>query len=479
MSSSEELEQYIRQWSEQPREHKPVFYDSVLWPEVRRRFSTLFKPTQTFDVLIIPVSNPYTAMLHIDHYRPQVVVFLYTERSRNENQAYIKAFTEELQIVYEEADPDIHERDPISVYQAVKHVYQHYPNKRIAVDITGGTKAMSVGVAMAGSLVGADSIYIESSFDKHIQDRYPGSEQPYRLPDPYAVLGDLEHAEAQRLFNTPTFDYSGAGRIWQNLTDRLSMPHNLRQHYHMWATLARAYAAWNAFDIPGAAHAMVHVVQAEPFSTLPSEVQEVVSIQQDIITHLVSMQGLQDAKGNPTLEVLQQLDYVLALLGSLYQNGQRRALQERFDMAALLLYRCLELISQRRLALYGILTHAPHYDAAQAYHADIIERYESVQQTYNRSSRRRGLPSRIPLFVGYMLLQALEDPLLHAFDIAQVQEQSRARNRSILAHGIRFIDADDYQAFADVVIELLQRFFAIEQSDIVAWQKHHSFINAI
>ncbi len=479
MSSSDELEQYIRQWSEQPREHKPKFYVSVLWPEVRRRFSTLFKPTQTFDVLIIPVSNPYTAMLHIDHYRPEVVVFFYTERSRSENQASIKAFTDKLQIVYEEADPDIHERDPISVYQAVKHVYQRYPNKRIAVDITGGTKAMSVGVAMAGSLIGADSIYIESSFDKHIQDRYPGSEQPYRLPDPYAVLGDLEHAEAQRLFNTPTFDYSGAGRIWQNLTDRLSMSTELRQRYNMWATLARSYAAWNAFDIPGAAQAMAHVIQTEPFSTLPSEVQEVLSLQQDIITHLVSMQALQDNKGNPTLEVLQHLDYVLALLGSLYQNGQRRALQERHDMAALLLYRCLELISQRRLALYGILTHAPQYDVAKSIHADLSERYDSIQKIYNNSSRRRGLPSRIPLFVGYMLLQALEDPLLHAFDIARVQEQARARNRSILAHGIRFIDSGDYQAFADVVIALVQRFFAIEQSDIIAWQKQHSFINAV
>lgn len=45
---------------------------------------------------------------------------------------------------------------------------------------------------------------------------------------------------------------------------------------------------------------------------------------------------------------------MLALLGSLYANALRREAQGRYDVAALLLYRCLELMSQRRLAGLGI-----------------------------------------------------------------------------------------------------------------------------
>jgi hypothetical protein len=59
-----------------------------------------------------------------------------------------------------------------------------------------------------------------------------------------------------------------------------------------------------------------------------------------------------------------------------------------------------------------------------------------------------------------MLLAALDDPLVRGYLIKQIEERSHARNTSVLAHGYRLIDQQEYSSFAGVVEAMIDRLFA-------------------
>jgi CRISPR-associated protein (TIGR02710 family) len=183
--------------------------------------------------------------------------------------------------------------------------------------------------------------------------------------------------------------------------------------------------------------------------------------------------GRRDARA---LDVLRDLDAVLPLLGSLYANATRRAQQGRFDVAALLLYRCLELISQQRLATYGILTEQPDLHTVQRQYSNLGQRYRGVETSMGFEPR--GIPRRdsIALLTGYMLLAALDDPLVAQLDLRLVQQRVRSRNKSILAHGYRLITPEEYTAFSTVVETMLDRFFIISSQDRAEWEATYQFV---
>jgi CRISPR-associated protein (TIGR02710 family) len=335
---------------------------------------------------------------------------------------------------------------------------------------------MSVGAAMAVSLVGGRFFYILSGATKDdITNRAVGTEQPRRLDDPYTVFGDLEAREAQRLF--AKHDYAGAKRIFATLAQRVPAPDNAP--YRAYTLLADAYAKWDVFDWAAAATA------------LKTLLDDTASLRDDLEPECARLQAQHDAlqqlqndnaqwKKKPPLTLLADLQSILPLLGSLYANAKRREAQKRYDVAALFHYRCLELISQHRLAAWGILTERPDYAAVQQHGIrarELDARYRQVEHTL--FPRERGLPyagQPISLFNGYMLLAALDDPLVHTFSIKQIRERTDARNKSMLAHGFRLITETEYQAFYGVVDELLTRFFTVSAQDRSAWEQRYQFV---
>jgi CRISPR-associated protein (TIGR02710 family) len=487
-----EFDEAIQQWSEQPRTEKADFYDLLLWPEVRQRFAQLPAPPQSYDVLIIPVSNPHTAILHLDRYRPQTVVFLFSERSFTDHAPRLRQEAEHLGITYDDNDGLIDATDTLSVYRAVKHAYERYPGQRIAVDITGGTKAMSVGVAMAGSVIGADSIYIESRFDKDIQDRLPGSEQPDRLPDPYTTLGDIQRQRAFGFY--AGHDYGTAQELFRELARRVQPP----QGDAAWATLAAAYAAWDSFDLHQAEKKLGQVRET---SDLPAPLDAVCSHLDAQVNALQRVQKLVAAR-RPDREdaatwygkrsfaaalnvfIPQQIRYLTAqhvaptLLAMFYANALRREAQQRLDTAALLLYRCLELMSQQRLARQGILTEFPRDGivAVRARVPDLDARYAAALRAVHPDGRTEFPTGKLTLFDGYILLCALADPFATQCDIARIQDQADARNQSILAHGFTFITKREYQAFKRTVDTVIGYWCAVEQLDWSVYLETCTFV---
>jgi CRISPR-associated protein (TIGR02710 family) len=202
------------------------------------------------------------------------------------------------------------------------------------------------------------------------------------------------------------------------------------------------------------------------------------------LARLSSVVGQAAGKDHKALETLKKIDNILPLLGSLHTNALRREEQSRYDTAALLRYRCLELISQHRLASHGVLTEQPDLDGLR-------QRVPSIDQDYRRVELElglnpRGLPNRphrggtygsLSLFNGYLLLAALADELVGGYPLNDIRFRSEARNKSILAHGYRLITRDEYERFAEVVHVMLDRLFGLLAQDRADWEAPYRFVS--
>ena len=482
MTRADEFEQAIIAWSEASREDKAEMYDQFLWPEVRRRFTRHMPPAKTYDVLIIPVSNLHTALLHIDHYRPMAAVFLFTEQSFAENAERLRIESDECDVAYDDNGGLINASDTLSVYQAVRRAYARYPDQRIAIDITGGTKAMSVGAAMAGAVLGLDSIYIESKFDKGIQDRRPGNEQPHRLPDPYQTFGDLKRPRAFDFYRR--HDYATAEELFTELSRRVQPP----DLDAAWANLAKAYAAWDAFNLTRAADTL------ERLRDNPARRSVLSDHEPRLREQVIALRRVQDLVGSQRpdrddpktwkgtksfwkatqqyqerqIQLLTRAHVVPSLLAMLYSAAQRRKDQDQLDSATLLLYRCLELMSQQRLARYGGLTEY-YKDLINMLGEKLGECDPSLEDRYEVARQKAKLDGldfpkgKITLLTGYLLLQAVDDPFAIRCDLAAIQDRTESRNENILAHGFSFINPKEYQAFKTVVDTVIDYWCAAER----------------
>lgn len=350
----------------------------------------------------------------------------------------------------------------LAVYQGLRQLMEQWAGidrAGIAVDVTGGLKPMSVGVEKAAHLLGLTTIYIESDYGPGPDGRVgpiAGTQRLILPPNPYLVFGDLEAEEATRQYRQHS--YAVAAAIFGRLAVRV--PENAS--YAAAATLASAYAQWEVFGFAEAG-ALLGALLAQPLAHLPGFAPHVAALaeQQAALDRLSAISGAVVRRDDAALRTLADPAALLALLGTLHAAAQRRAAQERYDFAALFRYRCLELISQHRLASYGILTNAPRFAALGARRAEVSERFQQQQRAAGRSAvRGLGKLYTIGLFDSYMLLAALDDPLVRGYDLAQIKARTDARNHSVLAHGYRLIGRAQYAAFAEVVDAMIDRLFA-------------------
>jgi CRISPR-associated protein (TIGR02710 family) len=431
-----------------------------------------------YQAIILPGTRQHmTAALLIGGLEPERVAFLLTEQTRDMPEKVARELVDVVPAPMAPQHnwfiPSGHHATTDTVYHGIKQVLEHWhdvPPTAIAVDVTGGFALMSVGIAKAAHVLRLTTIYILSDFNQETNRVIPGTQRLEFPPDPYTVFGDLEAAEARRLYRA--HDYAGAQRIFADLSQRVPAPNN--QPYRAYALLAQAYAAWDVFAWDNAAAALAALLES-PF---PSDLEAVRPQLQD--QHTVLQQLTMDTdrwEKKPTLKLLQDQTSVLPLLGSLYANAQRREAQGRYDVAALFSYRCLELMSQHRLATWGLLTDQPDYRPLRRRIPDLDERYRGVEERLFDHSR--GLPhwkSGISLFNGYMLLDALHDPLVQAVALEQIRERTRVRNQSMLAHGFRLITQTEYEQFRTVVDEILDRFFVVLKKDRPHWEQTYQFV---
>ena len=92
---------------------------------------------------------------------------------------------------------------------------------------------------------------------------------------------------------------------------------------------------------------------------------------------LTEMKKILKEEGN--FSVLQSQQHIVPLMFTMYINAEIREVQSKYDMATLLWYRLLEMISQRRLALYNINVSQVDYGKIR-YDFEKLPQYEILDE---------------------------------------------------------------------------------------------------
>lgn len=432
---------------------------------------------QYFGLIQTVGSSPEPLVLSIVLLLPKEVLLIHTP----ETKSYANIIMHHIHLIVKDDPPymipkNVDSSKPVEVYQAVKEQWQtwHDDEKSVAIDITGGKKAMVNGAAMAAGVLHLDIFYMDSwDYDPVIRAPKAGTEYLNRLPNPMEVFGEVEFAKAVELFHS--LNYSEAAQIFARLYQAVPSE---EFGYHVYMLLAEAYSCWDSFDIQKAYGKMktlcdmlaklsryyprtyplarYHgwlIKQCEMLKTLNQVMKESVK------TKFIS------------LELLQDLEKLIPLIFSLCQNALRRRDQQKFDMGALLLYRVLEMMAQRRLALHDIDTEHPEYpekerdSLEQTFSARWNAVFSQVKKDVAEEMPDKPLPEKIGLLDGYILLTIWQDELTASLDLMKLYQQVQGRNRSMFAHGFNSMKPKEFEKFQIFVLDILMRFCRIEGLD--------------
>ena len=448
-----------------------AFYDERIFPLVKEIFINKpeNRPQRKYDGLILPVGfSPEPLILSILAIKPKQISFLYTSETR----AFLNRIQEETELSLDQIDMrQIDGSNIVEMYEAIMALYEDWRcPANIAVDITGGKKSMVSGAAMAGAVLGADIYYVDTNnFNRDLGKPEPGSEYLSLLDNPYTVFGDMEADKAKSFYNE--YDYAGAQRVFDQLEGQVRDSNKART-YQAYGLLCAAYEAWDNLDI--------------------GEARDNLNQFLDILKQFSSLDGLKRlGEFRPRLEKQQAaLEYLQNIVKDekralcipngfhfafmLYHNALRRERQGKLDMACLILYRLLEWIEQHRLAQHGINTSKPDYSDFDE--CKIFTLYGKKRKDIYEHMDRSALPNPIALVDGFLVLHALDDPVVKGLNWRAFRGQVEMRNLSVYAHGMNKINKKSFRAFKSTVEERFCKAQEIADIDIDTFSEQHEFI---
>lgn len=470
--------------SEEERNKAEDYYCREIMPLLIDVFVAKERPKvkKQYDGMILSLGMSFEPLvLSVMVVKPKKVCFLCTEDSRKYLDPVIH-YTNLLPSQYEVRSVD--KDNPLQIYQAIKDVYQEWGQpSNIALDFTGGTKSMSGGSAMAGGLIGADMVYIASrDYRANLRRPFPGSEHLEFIPNPYQVFGDLEEKKALDLM--AQYDYSSAKRIFDDLERQTPDP----RRYIVLSLLCKAYEAWDNLDIIRARadmsvlldrlrqYAALHkdFILSDKLSLLSFQFEALNNLEEHITGLCKNIRPGKRHDPSIMVKVFNEKDFVLALMFTLYWNARRREDQGKFDMASLLLYRLLELISQVRLAAHGLDTIKPDYSTVNE---SKLLKFINTKYKHLNNNHYFSLPDHISLFHGYLILSALNDKLVKDFSLERLQGQVRARNYNIFAHGFDSISESQTKEFRILVEDIMSRLLSLWGEKMPDLSLKYRFIN--
>ena len=178
----------------------------------------------------------------------------------------------------------------------------------------------------------------------------------------------------------------------------------------------------------------------------------------------------------------------------MYINAGVREKQEKYDMATLLLYRLLEMIEQRRLAIYNLYVSKMKYDEIEWDYKKVPELSKAAPETKVKYLSRKVFGIKKELFKnpgngylaeGFILLLALNDSIVESKDGNSINKLKRIRsmvflrNNSIFAHGLGPVSQNDFLKFKGFVEEMFIEFCAIEKIEFEKYLEKVSWVNPL
>lgn len=447
--------------SEDKRKETEAFYKAEIMPLLQMGFKEKYFIESKCEGLILTLGTSYEPLVFsISALNPEKVLILYTKETQELLDDVIE-FTKLRPSKYK--SDCIDSENPLMLYKKIKEVYDSWGRPdNIYVDFTGGTKSMAAGCAMAGSAIGAQLIYVGGDYIPTLRKPEPGSEKLCFIDSPYKVFGDLERLQAVNLFNR--MDYVSAFRIFEELNSKVPGTNE----YLILAYLAKAYDAWDSFNLNGAKAGMeecLNLLSRESAiggSGILNDFKEIIAKQ---IQTLEILCGIHHSKADKKI-AFENISYLMI---NLYNNALRREKQEKYEMASLLLYRVLEMIEQKRLWNYRLDVSEPEYNKLQISPDELLVRINKIRSKMKGFDPLKELDDKISLLSGYTILAALGDEIIKTNKpgkenilLMEIRMKVETRNKSIFAHGFEFINRDMYLDFKFLVEEYLNKFYDIE-----------------
>lgn len=470
-----DLEQLAQEWQAIPDDNaRNVFYDEHVFPTLKQVVldREIKNNPDPYTYLILPVGfSPEPLILSILTLRPERVYFLYTRDS----EIYLDRIVKETNLLISKVKSDlIDETNVPDIYRKVRDIYEEWGKpSRIAVDISGGKKSMVGGCALAGAMIGARLFYIDSQFLAKMRKPWPGSEKLTLLENPYDVFGDLEFRRAQSLYIE--LDFIGASELFRSLQKKTSQP----ELYEARGLLCQAYAFWDDWQLADAVKYMQMCIQSienyrrlNPHTPLSGQLKYLKS-QSDVLQRLAEAMNFDVDKPDEEIRLLSTPKFYQPLIGSLKAGALRQEKRGKRDVAALMWYRLIELLSQRRLCGQGLSSGKPDYAKLEISKDELLEKFRNVHAKNDKKGKTDvvgELPKEISLLNGYAFLLALQDDFTREVHLGNIRSKINARNKGIFAHGFKPLSQEDYVEFKTLAVNLLEFFGKIEHDNQLDWE---------
>lgn len=343
------------------------------------------------------------------------------------------------------------EGDFAACYETVRNAIPIWLKERglgteeVYVDITGGTKPMSAGLAMAGAERFSHFSYVGGKErDKGgLGIVVSGSEQAFPTLNPWDKLAGRERVRSTLLFRDGHADE--ASGLLQQAAAKCTAA--LQEELKTWAELARLFAEADRFQFSNLAH---------QYGKLEGKLRLMFShrLQWDVFERLQRLiehwQGVAEERGT-------QGERVCATLVEMIANAERRAKQERYDDAVARLYRTAEVCVQGKL--YG----------AFGCRLGRIQINQVPAQFRAKFQTEFGLLGeyQFGLKKGFNALRYSEKAehreIAGRYDA--IQGHLQKRNNSILAHGLQPAGKEDFLRFWKALLPVVD----VKDEEIPRW----------
>lgn len=396
-------------------------------------------PDTKISAMVISIGGtPAPIIKSIGHYEPEFISFL-ASQDTSDNVTDIKracraenvTFKSEITVV-ENVNDLLHCFEKAS--EAVMRVVSKgYRKDGVVIDYTGGTKNMSVSLALAAINHGFAFSYVGGSMrtKNGVGIVVDGTEAIYNSVNPWDFLAIEEKKRIALLFNQ--YQFMAAKQLCDGLSEK-STRH--RSMFKKVGFLIEGYYFWDLFRHEEA-HDRFQRAKIE-------EIQETNDVAfkkfaEKTVAAIPFLKRLATENGGASMP-LKLLD--------LFANAERRFEEARIDDAILRLYRLLEMIAQERLLnKYDIDTSNVNNEKIP----DILK--ERFTNSY-RNSRDNKI--KVPQNAAFELLAALGDEVGNTFEEnrSQFLKIQTSRNQSYLAHGFSSSKEKTYVDLRDFVVGL-------------------------
>lgn len=315
-------------------------------------------------------------------------------------------------------DPDSLQECYAVIQGVLREAVEANPNCRHVADYTGGTKTMSVALAMA-ALEADWELSLVKGARTDLVKVVDGTEVA-GLVNSWEVRARQRMEEARRMFND--YHYAAAESLLGSILQAGAVSTGLQATLREWIGMARGFDAWDRFD-----HARAMAVLT-PYRSR-------------VVPNYIFLKQIMGTDKRST-------GYEPAF--DLLRNAERRAHQGRYDDAVARLYRASEMFAQISLR--------QRTPALNSSNLDLTLLPETLRERYAHLRDAEDGKIRLGLRQDYELLAALDDPVGIAYLAVSrnLLNGLSARNNSILAHGEKPLAEADYLAFAGLIGALFE-----------------------